>query len=275
MPVEGSIVARRQLGRELRSWREQAGRTREDVAAAQVASVPKLLRIEHGLVTIRPADTRELCRLYGVDPAQTEALVELAWATRNEEWWESADARAPRWFGMYLRLAAVAHRMLTFQPTLVHGLFQTEAYAREVERLTVPDTAAETVDAHVTARMDHQRRILDRSEPLRIHLVLGEPALLTRLAPTGLMDAQLQQLHELDRRPAVEVRILPLTAGLHPGVNGAFTIMDFDDPRDPPVAYVESYEAARYPEKPAQVARYRRRFRALHGMSVPLQEYAP
>jgi hypothetical protein len=52
-------------------------------------------------------------------------------------------------------------------------------------------------------------------------------------------------------------------------------VLDFDDPADPPVAYLETYRGAHYPEEPAQVEQYRRRFAVVRERSVPIQEYAP
>ena len=88
MTEAGSIVVRRQLGRELRTWRERSRRTLDDVAAAPVASVSKVQRIEHGRTSVRPGDVRELCRLYGVNDETTQALADMARATRDPDWWE-------------------------------------------------------------------------------------------------------------------------------------------------------------------------------------------
>jgi hypothetical protein len=52
-------------------------------------------------------------------------------------------------------------------------------------------------------------------------------------------------------------------------------VLQFDDPADPAVAYVETYEGARYPEAPAQVARYRQRFQRIWALAVPLEEHTP
>lgn len=54
---------------------------------------------------------------------------------------------------------------------------------------------------------------------------------------------------------------------------GECRVLTFPDADDPPVAYVETYEAARYPEAPAQVARFRRRFDQLWALGVPIEEH--
>lgn len=269
----GSVVVRRQLGRELRTWRERAGRSLDDVATAQIASVSKVQRIEHGRTSVRPGDVRELCQLYGVCHDTTEALADLARATRDPDWWERAEAAAPTWFALYLRLEAAASHLDTFQPLLVHGLFQTPAYARAVERLTAPAPDDAQADRYVATRLARQRQVFERRDPLRIRLVLGEAALLTAAGPDDVLATQRDHLRQLARREHVDVRVLPFAAGLHPGARGAFALMRFAEPADPPVAYVETYEGARYPENPAQVARYQERFEGIWALAVPLEEH--
>jgi transcriptional regulator with XRE-family HTH domain len=274
MSSPGSTVVRRQLGRELRALREAARKTREDVAAAAIASVAKLARIESGQTPVKLADVRELCRLYEAGRQTSETLAAMALATNKEAWWEEYGAgRLPRWFGMYLSLEAVASSVRSFEPLLVHGLFQTADYAREVERAVSPEAPGDTVESYVTVRMARQERVFGRADRPRIRVVLGEQALNPAIGTPGLMGAQLEHLRRRGALPGVEVRILPHAAGLHPGVFGAFSLLEFDDPNDPPVAYLETYDAARYPEAQPQVARFRRRLDLIDDLSVPLEEF--
>ncbi|MBI1757760.1 MAG: helix-turn-helix domain-containing protein [Actinobacteria bacterium] len=273
MSAVGSIVVRRQLGRELRALRERTRRTRDDVAAASIASVAKMARIEAGQTPVRPGDVRELCRLYGVDAETTDNLAVMAQATKEPSWWEEVDAKAPRWFGLYLNLEAVASELHVFEPSLVHGLFQTADYARAIARRVIPDASETAIEGNVVLRLARQRSAFDRPDPLRVTAVLGEPALALSVGSPALRASQMAALRERAALAHVEVRVLPLAAGPHPGYLGQFSILDFANPDDPPVAYVETYDAARYPEVPAHVARYRRRFAAVHEMSVPLEEW--
>jgi hypothetical protein len=89
------------------------------------------------------------------------------------------------------------------------------------------------------------------------------------------MAAQLSALRERAALPQVQLRVLPLAAGPHPGTLGPFSVLDFDDPDDPSVAYVQTYDAARYPEAPAHVARYRHRFEVIYDSSIPVEEWRP
>src|SRR5262249_56334189 len=96
MPIAGSTVVRRQLGRRLRRLREAAGKTERDVEEANLASRAKLWRIESGKVPTKVADVRALCWLYGADQRTTDALAELAVGTTTHAWRPDSADPLPR-----------------------------------------------------------------------------------------------------------------------------------------------------------------------------------
>ena len=51
-------------------------------------------------------------------------------------------------------------------------------------------------------------------------------------------------------------KVLPFTAGAHPAMLGSFTLMQFPDPADRDVVYLEAETGALYLEKPEDVRRY-------------------
>src|SRR5690606_22965814 len=158
--------------------------------------------------------------------------VDLARATRDPDWWERHDTSAPSWFALYLSLETVASELCAFEPSLVHGLLQTEEYAWGVEQLTVQAPDPAIVERHVRTRMVRQQHALGRTDPLRVRLVLGEAALLTSVDSDETMGRQHQHLRELSRRPYLDLRVLRFAAGPHPGYCGAFSILGFPDPDD-------------------------------------------
>ena len=54
---------------------------------------------------------------------------------------------------------------------------------------------------------------------------------------------------------------------------GAFRILDFDDPEDPDVVYLESHVGALYLEEPAEVDEYRRIFDLISKDAIPVEDY--
>jgi hypothetical protein len=71
----------------------------------------------------------------------------------------------------------------------------------------------------------------------------------------------------------VDVRVLPWSAGAHPATKGAFTLLDFDDPDDPALVFVETHLGARYLETTEQVAEYRRVFGVVHELARRIEEF--
>ena len=75
MPEDiGSTVPRRQLGRLLRQFRNEAGVTLDAAAEALEYSRQKIWRLECGQGSVRVLDVKAMCELYGVSPEMTEAM---------------------------------------------------------------------------------------------------------------------------------------------------------------------------------------------------------
>src|SRR5690606_4324314 len=146
MKDSGTTVPRRQLGRELRRLREEAGIQVSAAAQALEWSGPKLWRIERGLTSMRSLDVEQMCRLYGADDRTTEALTSLAKATKDRGWWHAYGDVIPRWFELYVGLEAAASGLRAYEPELIPGLLQTPGYAREVIRAAQPKLPDEEVE---------------------------------------------------------------------------------------------------------------------------------
>jgi transcriptional regulator with XRE-family HTH domain len=272
---ETTTLVRRQLGARLKRLREKAGKTLADVEAASgVGSPSKLWRIESGRSSVRTGDVRELCALYGAPNHVLDPLLALARATKTDGW--SEDYTSVLWtgVGLYASLEADADAIKTYDAELIHGLIRTPEYHRAV-------TSAELLVAGPTSRRleppqpvpaERRATVFDRASPCRFTAVLGEAALLRQIGSAEVMAAQLKHLRDLNDRDEVELRVLTLAAGAHAGLRGgAFTLLDFDDPEDPDVVYLESQTAARYLEQPVQLEAYGAVWADLYERSVPLR----
>jgi transcriptional regulator with XRE-family HTH domain len=268
-----STVVRRQLGRKLRALREACGKTREEVAATKLMSRGKLELIEFGRTMVRPGDVYELGVLYGAAPDVVNALRELAAATTQEGWWQEYGGKVEKPFETYLDLEAAASEIRIYQPLVIFGLFQTEDYAQAVERGSGPGLSETAIEGNVRLRLARQQALLSPDKHVRLQAVLGEAALRVQVAEPGVMRRQYDRLRSLAGDGIVGLRVLPFRAGAHPGLLGAFTILEFDDPEDPAVAYIESYAGARYSDQTAQVDSHRQVYDDLWQRSVPLEEF--
>jgi hypothetical protein len=90
------------------------------------------------------------------------------------------------------------------------------------------------------------------------------------------MGEQVARLRELARLDHIDLRVLTWDVGEHPAMHmGAFTILDFGDPADPAVVYLETHTGARYLEKPEELVEYRRIFDRVYEQTTPLEECPP
>jgi hypothetical protein len=131
----------------------------------------------------------------------------------------------------------------------------------------------EAAERQVKLRMQRQRTLFARSPAPCLVTVLGEGAVVREVGGRTVLDAQVEHLRQVARRDDVEIRILPFAAGAHAAMAGAFRILEFDDPEDPDVVYLESHVGALYLEEVAEVDEYRRIFSLIRAKAVPVEEY--
>jgi transcriptional regulator with XRE-family HTH domain len=272
LPVTGQRVVRRVLGRRLTRLRIATGKSRREVAEARLGiSEPTLHRIETGKVPVTVANVRALCWLYGVDASITDALAELALGTSQEEWWDTSPA-IPDWFKLYVGLEASATRICCYDGEVIPGELQTESYSRAVFRGEQP-ADQEIVDRQITLRMQRQRSLFTREPAPQVSVVLGEGAVRRPVGGEVVLAEQLDHLRHVARSANIQIGVLPFAVGAHAAMAGAFRILDFEEPSDPDVVYLESHVGALYLEAAAEVEEYRRVFDLISKDAVPVEEF--
>lgn len=269
MPVDPNpTVRRRQLGAELRRLREACGLTCEDVGVRLECHGSKISRIENGRSGVRPRDLRDVLDLYGVTcEREREALLGLARDSRKKGWWHTyGDVISDR-YADFIGLEHDATSIRAYESQLVHGLLQTEDYARAViEYAPGRETVAE-VETHVAVRMARQRRLSDEN-PLHLWAVLGEGALRQQVGGRDVMRKQLHHLNETANLPNVDLQVLPYAAGEHAGMDGPFFILGFPESAARDVVYLENLTSGLYVEDEQEVGQYALAFDRLRAAAL-------
>jgi transcriptional regulator with XRE-family HTH domain len=247
-------VGSRRLTIELKRLREAAGLTGERVAEEMGWSAAKVYRIEGDRVRVLPRDVKRLLGLYKITGAQHDAVMELARLARVKGWWHQYSGAIPEWFQFHVGLEAAASALRLYESELVTGLLQTEDYARAIMS-TAPEPDTDEADRQIAVRMERQKR-LAVADPLSVWAVLNE-AVIRRLAGGAtVMREQLDHLAGLSALKNVTVQVLPFAAGAHSAMHGSFKIIEFPEPVDPDVVYLEVQTGALYLEKKEEVRRY-------------------
>jgi hypothetical protein len=137
----------------------------------------------------------------------------------------------------------------------VHGLFQTEDYARAVTLLGHTTAPADEIDRRVSLRLKRQD-LLTGPEPPQVWSVLDEGALRRPVGGRAVMRAQLNQLIEVAECVTSPFRSVPFSRGGHAAAGGAFTVLRFGEPDVPDVVYIEQLTSALYLDKREDVDHY-------------------
>jgi DNA-binding XRE family transcriptional regulator len=247
-------VRRRRLGQELRRLREVKGMTAEEVADRLLVSQSKISRLENGRRSISQRDVRDLCGVYDVEDHRiVESLMQMAKESRQQGWWH-AFGDIP--YSVYIGLETDAASLRVYEPQVVPGLLQTQAYAEAVCEGASPEASHTDIEKRVQVRMRRQERINDLRHPLRLWAVLDEAALRRAVGGPQTMVEQLERLNEISQLPHVTVQVMPFSMGAHPGVNGQYAILEFPDASDSSVVYLEGVTSDLYLEKAHDVQSY-------------------
>ncbi len=252
----GATVLRMMLGAQLRRFREAADITPDRAGYEIRASRSKISRMEHGRVGFKDRDVTDLLALYGVTDEDVRAgMLSLAREANAQGWWAQYGDILPDWFEAYLGLEAAASLIRTFEIQFVHGLFQTEAYARAVTMLGHGAAPVEEIDRRVSLRME-RHALLTSPDPPRLWSVVDEAALRRPLGGQKVMRAQLTHLLEIAELPNVTLQVMPFRRGGHAGAGGSFTVLRFGEPDLPDVVYIEQLTSALYLERRTHVDHY-------------------
>lgn len=262
-------VNRRQLGAELRRLRNGRGLRAADAAAELGCSETRLSRMEtgKGRVVPRPDEIERLCELYGVtDERQVQRLLGMLTTSRQPGWWDPYREVLPSGLEVYFGLETDARSERVWEPALIHGLLQTAAYAREILS-AYPGTRLPDIDDLVSVRTKRQELLTSENrEPLELWAILDEAAIRRPVGGWDVMKDQIRHLVEMAALPNVTLQIVETKKGAHPGLGGAFSILEFEE--NEPVVYVDSPAGNLYLEKKSAVREFAASFDLLRAMAL-------
>ncbi|WJK40364.1 helix-turn-helix transcriptional regulator [Solwaraspora sp. WMMA2056] len=174
------------------------------------------------------------------------------------------DAQAP-WLRSWLDNERRALVLRSFQPLVIPGLLQTEAYARAV--LTVGTRTRRRLDEALAVRLERQSATLDRDEDIQFTAIIGEAVLRQRGA---FMKEQLEHLVDIGHRLDVQIRVLPADVGTHVGLAGAFVVAVL--PNDRRIGYLDDHLGGRVVTDTEDVVDLEQSWDALSGLALTVSQ---
>lgn len=259
------------LGATLRNHRKAARKTLEHSAAHLGVSESKISNMESGRYGQPPDEVAKLLAFYGADPGRVERIVALAEADDTGSWWAPWSGVIPNWLRLFAGLEGMAESAFVYSPLFVHALLQTEDYATAVAS-SARRVRPVDMDRMVAFRMERQRRLTADANPLKLHFVIEESALLRPIGGKDVLRRQAEHLLEATRLPTVDIQVIEARVGMHPGLTGEFTLFGFEEFDE--TVYVELQEDAVYLNDSAKVRAYSMTAKTLRDIALDPPESA-
>ena len=246
-PGTGPGARRRYLGKLLKNLRGQ--RTVVDVAKATRTSQPTISRIESGRGTILPRHVAKLLEVYEVDERRADQIMRIAEQANERGWWESFSDIIHDSFETFAALEGDAAEIRIYESQFVPGLMQTEGYVRAIRLASHPGATEERLRRSVELRLERQRHV-----HAQIVAVVDETVLRRLPGEPEVVRGQLARM--MERAESGDLQVLPLAVRVHPAMNGAFTLLRFDDTPEMDLVYIDTERGGMYFERPADLIRY-------------------
>ncbi|MEW2062071.1 helix-turn-helix transcriptional regulator [Streptomyces sp. NPDC007002] len=252
--------------------------------ARMVAEMARTLRIQRGWTqeqqgkeigySAAAISAMETC----AQPASDAMLVELQRVHGNgSRIFETARKymrmeRLPEQFKDYALLEEAALSLQLFAANVVHGLFQTEAYARALIGGGHPPLSDERVEELVQLRMA-RKALFDRSPLPMIEIIIDESVLRRVIGSEETMREQLLHLVACARRRNVTLLVLPLDAGKYGEYAGARGEMNMvETPEHEHLVYLEVQDESLLISAPAKVSVYAQRYAKIRSQALGPRE---
>ncbi|MFJ1745708.1 helix-turn-helix domain-containing protein [Streptomyces sp. NPDC088116] len=210
----GAVIAA--VGRQIKLWREAAGLRQVEFGAAIGYGENQVYKVEAGKRIPRPEFLDRADEVLGAG-GKLAAMKQ-----------DVAEARYPKRVRDLAKLEAEAVELGAYGNTVVHGLLQTEEYARALFGLRRPAYDEDQLERLVGARMGRQEIFARRPAPL-LTFVQEEAVLRRPIGGRMVFRRQLEHLLEIAKLRHVEIQVMPTAAEEHAGLGGSLQVLKLRD----------------------------------------------
>ncbi|MFI6471588.1 helix-turn-helix domain-containing protein [Streptomyces sp. NPDC050516] len=228
--AEGTSELFSALGKQIKLLRERAGLTQREFGMLVGYGEAQISAIERGVRIPQPEFLDAADEVLDAGGLLKAAKEDVRKAQAK------ARTRHPEWYRDYARLEAEAIELHHYGCQAVHGLLQTEAYARALFTQRRPLLDEATVDKRVADRLARQQ-VLQCWPAATFSFVFEEVVLQRPIGGRAVHEEQLRQLLHMGRLRTVELQVMPTDREDCPGVDGPFNLLTTRANRQ--VAYTE------------------------------------
>ena len=103
---------------------------------------------------------------------------------------------------------------------------------------------------------------------MQLWAIVDEAALSRLVGGADVMRRQLATIVTAAGEPHVTFQVIPFAAGAHAGMAGSFILLNFPNPADPEIVYIDSMAGDLFLEADAEVRRYSLMFDTLRAVAL-------
>ncbi|MEU1623922.1 helix-turn-helix transcriptional regulator [Streptomyces sp. NPDC020096] len=173
--------------------------------------------------------------------------------------------RFPSWFVEYVDAEKTARSLWTYSAHVLHGLVQTEEYARAVLSAYCPALEEEEIEARVQARMERQK-LLTRKPACQFSIVIEESALRRPVGGKAVQKGQLDRLRELSKVRHISIQVMPMSYETHAGFDGPMTLLE--TPEHQWLVYLEAQGKSQLIDDRDEVSEFHQRYSMIRSQAL-------
>ena len=198
-----------------------------ELAEAINRDIGVVSRWETGDRTPKPEQVAQILTTLQVGGDRYDEIMTLAYGTNESQWVATTLPEQRQQMAAYVDWEQGATRIVEVAPLLVPGLLQTSEYARAI--MVDGGVSGDEIALRVTSRIG-RREVITKRRPADLLVLLGQSALNHEIGGRRAMLDQLDHLLEMAARPNIELRVVPNHRGWHPGLEGAFALIESPRP---------------------------------------------
>lgn len=258
----------RALSAALREVREATGMGVRELARKLSISHVQLSHWETGQ---RVPNVERVAMILGaiyVPPEDRERILALARNVQDANWLVTGMDGIPQQMAGVVECERAATAITQWIPMGVPGLLQRREYRRAIMSSGTLDQR--DIELRVMLSSSRDEVITRRQDPVDFVAYISETGLYETIASPEILTDQLRYLVEMNKRPNVHIRIVPLRSGWHPGWSGPFVLYEFADIS--PVVHFEHHSSGAFVHTEHDVQEYRRAIEWIDRLTLTCDE---
>jgi transcriptional regulator with XRE-family HTH domain len=259
----------RALGGMLRDIRKARGMSLADVSQAIDRDRGLISRWENGERVPKATDVARLLAIMEVTGPRYEEILDMAIGRHDPQWLAVSLPDQRQQLTALMEFENTATKITAVAPLILPGLLQSTGYVRAI--MTAGDVPANEIEERVATRIN-RRKVLMRKDPVHLVALIGEAAVRELIGGRKVMVEQLRHLQHMAAFPHVEVLVMPLEIGWHPGLEGQFYLMESEDVDT--VVQVENRRSGLFLHTPEDVQIYLDAVDTIRGVALGAPESA-